>query len=326
MKKRIIFVFITSICIISMLLLPCSAAVGDIEKAVIIDRVYGSATSDYSKYYMLDQLTMEQGDSGIITTSLASVPVVPNYFFDQFHFYMSDGMPIASGGSTWRFLLANYNNGIDHEQDGYFPLKTVNEIRVWFFYSDGQQSGVIYNTGTSYVYDTTTGMSSLSFSITPTRKNADVTRITVQVRSDITCFGLDPLTSSSNLYDYVYYVDYENVSLARSEVFPSANGAPLDEYEKQEGELIDATSGGIHKLDSVFYSLKNIVVPDSSVYKGALFFSNLMTDLITAIPDLDYIIVISLSLGLIMVVLGSVLFSISSSKGDKVKSGKSKGG
>lgn len=326
MKKRIIFVFITSICIISMLLLPCSAAVGDIEKAVIIDRVYGSATSDYAEYYLFDQLTLKQGESGNITTSFAAVPEVTNYFFDQFHFYLSDGLPIASGGSSWKFLLSNYYNRITHEETGSHYLTRVNQIRVYFTYADGQQSGIIYDTGTNYYYDQVSGMSNLSFNIKPTR-NVDVIRITVQVRSDISCYGLSPLTSSDNLYDYYFDLEYVNVSLARTEVFPSADGAPIEDYANEEKELIDATSGGLQEITSLSNNLTQAFLPSSSIYRGAMFFGNFMSDIVGTIPDLNMIILVSLAIGIIMVVLGSVLFSVGSGRGNKVKGNKGfKGG
>lgn len=109
-------------------------------------------------------------------------------------------------------------------------------------------------------------------------------------------------------------------------IYPVADSKTFDDYSDQEGDLIDATSGGLDDAIDAFNNIGNLFTPNGSMYKGVLFMGSLMRDLVGDLPAFGDIVLVALSLGLVTFVLGTgVDLAVRSFKGSKT-SNASKGG
>lgn len=308
MKRKYFIVSVSFLLIVSSLLLPCSAALSNIDNTLVIDRLYYTSYSDYSDYKLLTQTTHNQGETYDSSQSLGQAVWTPNYFFEQFHIYSSDGLPIAEGGKKWRFTIANVYNYISVDQEqlgGEYFLSKVDEFRIWFTYTDGTESSRYIENSAKYFFSEDMGLCTITFPLAPSRPNADVLRISVQMRFDITDFGLPRFNANTDLYEFIYHIGTNDFMVSRDEVFPSPNGTVINNYENAETQLFDSTAGGRNAVGSVFTSLSSIFSRSSSLYRGVSFVGNLMSDIVEdALPDVDNLITVSLALGIVTIIIG----------------------
>ncbi len=307
----------------------CFGLIANIEDTLVLERVHYSGTTinNYDHIVRIHEEYIAQGEDVYTADSFMDAPQYPNYFFQQFNVYSSSGLPIAEGGHTYSFFISNFLNSIDSIEHGVVHLSSISKVRLIYQYSDG--SWTDYFEVTDYDFGLTEKNSNyLKFNVNP---RLDLERFHVQIYYDIEDFGIPFFnaynTTAEELSETVYIFGTESFNIDREEVYPVADGSTINNYANEEKELIDATSGGLQEITSLSNNLTQAFLPSSSIYRGAMFFGNFMSDIVGTIPDLNMIILVSLAIGIIMVVLGSVLFTAGSGRGNKVKGNKgSKGG
>ncbi len=316
---KLIFSFVLCIVFIFGMSLPSLAAISNLDDTVVVDRVYCSSSSDYLSVQSIVGHTYSPGDTVENNGSFLSVSVVPNYFYEQFNVYSSTGLPIADSARTYSFILSNFYSYIDSPK-GVKYLKSVDRVAVSLYYSDGSNSSYSDLDDAEFVYSSDSNTNYIQFNISPSKP---VLKFHLRYYYSILDFGLSFLNSNSDVSDYIYYIGTRNFKIEREEVFPSTDSTALNDYAGKEKELIDATSGGMQEFQSVTNNLDQAFLPSSSIYRGAMFFGNIMSDIVGTIPDLNMIILVSLAIGIVMVVLGSVLFSMGAgSSGKRVSKSK----
>lgn len=302
-KFKIVLSCITVLTLLFALLLPCSAVISDLSDTLVVDRQYGSASSDYSNYKMYNNQEYSQGETTESQVSFAYRDIIPNYYWEDFNISSPSGLPIAEGGRTYQFALYNFYNYLYHEQDGIFYLKGFNRSIVWCVYTDGTSSSRVYNNASFVAGTSTTIYSSLQFQIKPDKP---VKTIRVQIEFDYADYGIDKVTSADDPSDYIFTLGCNDFKIAREEVFPTADSGAIDDYHEAEEDALNKAQDGITEMNNVFEIFGNAITPGKDNYNGILFFGNLMRDLTHRIPDFSDIVWISLGLGLCMVIIGGV--------------------
>lgn len=302
-RLKILLSCMTILTLLCALLLPCSAVMADIADTLVLDRQYGSASSDYSNYKLYNSQTYSQGLSTEDNASFGSHSIIPNYYWEDFNIYSNTGLPIAEGGKSFQIALYNFYNYLYHEVDGIFFLKSINRSIVWCIYTDGTSSARTYNEGIFTPGTSLTSLASFIFQINPEK---DVKNIRVQLEFDYADYGIDKVTSSDDLYDYIFYLGCVDFKVAREQVFPSADSGAINKYHKEEQEALNKSQEGITASNNVFTIFSNLITPGKDNYNGILFFGTLMTEFTDALPDLSDIIWISLALGLCIVIIGGI--------------------
>lgn len=312
-KLKIVFSCITVLTLLSVLLLPCSAVISDLSDTLVVDRQYGSASSDYSNYKMYNNQEYSQGETTESQVSFAYRDIIPNYYWEDFNISSPSGLPIAEGGRTYQFALYNFYNYLYHEVDGIFYLKGFNRSIVWCVYTDGTSSSRVYNNASFVAGTSTTIYSSLQFQIKPDKP---VKNIRVQIEFDYADYGIDKVTSADDPSDYIFTLGCNDFKIAREEVFPTADSSAIDNFHNAEEDALNDAQEGITQMNNVFSIFKGLIVPGRGLYNGILFFGNLMRDFYEGIPDLGDILWMSLALGLCIVIIGGITAVVARRKGD----------
>lgn len=323
MKKRLFISFVCFVLLVCSFLLPCSAALSDFEDTLTLNYVYGSADSSFTDYYRYSEETISQGQTTEEHTTLSNRDIIPNYFFHEFNLYSSTGLPIAEGGKKWNFMIGNFYDKIDHYQYGEKYLEAVGEIWIRFKYSDGYWSANYQDKAAQFNFDENSKKCTLSFTLSPTAKK-QITQIQIKYFCDYSDFGLPKFTSSTDLFECFYICGWDNFVVTREEVFPTADSSSFDHYHEVEDALLDDTGEGLLEAGDTFNHLSRYLAPTGSFFKGTLFIGNLLGDLISRVPFLNDLLQISLALGLLMVVIGGVMFSLGAG-GGRGKKNASKG-
>lgn len=313
MKKRYILVPLCIVVIFSLLMLPCSALVSDVEDTLVLDRVFYNSNSSSSNLKELFSMTLSQGLTDEDNRAMHITTKTPNYFVEQFQIYSSSGLPIMDK-RTYEFSLQGLVNRIEIDDDtdvsGIYNVKTLRERSVKVYYTDGTSttyspdgfsSFSFYPTGDSYTY-------SFSFSLNATK---EVKQINIRLFYSLIDYGIPYLDGSEDLFDWIYYLGSEDFRITRDETYLTAsNGIVNDAHDREQGLLNDSFSD-FQQFIYNFDTTQNLLRPSTSasldqggIYKGALFIGNLMKSVVEEMPFLNNLLTISLSVGVFTIVLG----------------------
>lgn len=299
-RYRIVSVFLLCL-VFSLVALPCFGL--ELTDSDAVSRGYyhyGSQSGNYDALTKLFQEDLYFEGSGEFRRSYEYNPgYAPNYLRSVFD-CVATGLPyLIKAGEQGEVTISNFFISYLISDTRYY-LSSVNRITFEYVYTDNTREQVEVSTSSFY------GSNSdrLNAFVFDYYAKKNVRAFNFYFYYNTSNFGLPMFTSSTDLEDLYLLVGFDDYSIKFEPTYSSANPGALDDYENSERELFDATSGGIGEITSVTNNLTQAFAPSSSIYRGTMFFGNFMSDLVGNVPDLNMIILVSLSIGIVTIIIG----------------------
>lgn len=189
MKKRY-FSISLFFCLFLSFILPCSAAVSDIDDTLVVDSFLYATDSSYTDTVWLAHHELIQGEtSKEVSKTFAQVPdneVRPNYFRQELQIKSSSGLPICDANNDYKFSLSGFytflNDQVNHP--GLYYLSSIDRVQYQLKYTDGTWSSINRSNLDTFFEDNFYGVSIEIFS-----GNKDVETIYIGLYYDLSDFN-----------------------------------------------------------------------------------------------------------------------------------------
>lgn len=264
----------------------------DPDSTVVVDQCFQSLSGQTGTYTKLFSVGMPLGsdyETSVLGNSYAK------YFRNEFFIRTNNGTNLFNSGDRGVLTLENFYLSLDAGSSGFRFLKGISKIDAWYFYSDGSGETITYDISSFFTDN------DYIFLNVPVDVKKDVVSCYLSIYFDVTDFNF---SFNETFDDFVLNVGSNDFNYYFTPSYSSADPGVLDDYENSERELFDATSGGIGEITSVTNNLTQAFAPSSSIYRGAMFFGNMMSDIVGQIPDLNMIILVSLAIGIVTIIIG----------------------